>query len=342
MKLIPLPPMSFEEALAQIEADAGHWDRRGRWAESDPPRLAACGALRWAIAREFGGDGLSIPELHLRYERLATASVSTALVLTERDAALGLIDMATETAGRADWLRGAADGQVWVTGGDSDLTAEKDGNGYRLNGQICWCTAAWLADGIVTDASTADGRRVRLIVRRKAAGVMADDLPLVAMAASRTRSIRLKEVRIPDADILHGISPERSLRHSQTLACDRTCLTTGLIDATLTLIGRHESETGRTTFAYFDWALQALRSEIVMSFEKGAKTDASATARIQADCNALAQQVTHAAMALYKRNAVLADHPAQRFAREAMFLAAWFSAVPIIGDYSQPNSSVEP
>ena len=51
---------------------------------------------------------------------------------------------------------------------------------------------------------------------------------------------------------------------------------------------------------------------------------------IRGACNELALRITHAAVALYKGTGLLADHPAQRLAREAMFLLVWSCPDPVI------------
>jgi len=53
------------------------------------------------------------------------------------------------------------------------------------------------------------------------------------------------------------------------------------------------------------------------------EADASTAAVTRADVNDLAVRVTHAAVALYKGMSLLNVHPAQRLAREAMFLLVW-------------------
>ena len=78
--------MSFDNALVRIAARAGDHDRSGTWPADDLADLAAAGATRWEIPGEYGGDPLSPLDLHLRYERVATASVAAALILTQRDA----------------------------------------------------------------------------------------------------------------------------------------------------------------------------------------------------------------------------------------------------------------
>jgi alkylation response protein AidB-like acyl-CoA dehydrogenase len=77
--------------LKSICQRADIYDQTGAWPSGDLDVLAAAGAMGWAIPAAFGGDDLDPLELHFRYEQIATASLSTALVLTQRDSAVGMI-----------------------------------------------------------------------------------------------------------------------------------------------------------------------------------------------------------------------------------------------------------
>ena len=57
---------------------------------------------------------------------------------------------------------------------------------------------------------------------------------------------------------------------------------------------------------------------------------ADAAPETRGKCNDLALLIGHAAVALYKGTGLLADHPAQRLAREAMFLLVWSCPNPVI------------
>ena len=55
-----------------------------------------------------------------------------------------------------------------------------------------------------------------------------------------------------------------------------------------------------------------------------------AVASVRGRCNELAGRMTHAAVTLYKGSALMIDHPAQRLAREALFLLVWSCPSPVI------------
>jgi hypothetical protein len=52
--------------------------------------------------------------------------------------------------------------------------------------------------------------------------------------------------------------------------------------------------------------------------------------KLRGQVNDLAVRITHAAVALHKGSALLIGHPAQRLARESMFLLVWSCPNPVI------------
>jgi butyryl-CoA dehydrogenase len=67
-----------------------------------------------------------------------------------------------------------------------------------------------------------------------------------------------------------------------------------------------------------------------MMFSESESTDAALAAALRGQANDLAVRITHAAVALHKGTALLAGHPAQRLARESMFLLVWSCPSPVI------------
>jgi alkylation response protein AidB-like acyl-CoA dehydrogenase len=101
----------------------------------------------------------------------------------------------------------------------------------------------------------------------------------------------------------------------------------GLCRAGIDLIAEHDSQRARQTVMAFKSQLNAVRQQVVEycspNAEPGAKPDPAVGPQLRGACNELAIRITHAAVALYKGSALLRGHPAQRFAREAMFLLVW-------------------
>jgi alkylation response protein AidB-like acyl-CoA dehydrogenase len=110
-----------------------------------------------------GGEELSPIELHYRYEAIASASLATALILSQRDSAVGLIDGGTNPKLREELLPKLARDEIFATVGIAQLTtsrqrggpaliAERDGGRLRLRGTIPWSTGADQSAYVVTGA----------------------------------------------------------------------------------------------------------------------------------------------------------------------------------------------
>ena len=160
--------------LSSIRQRAGALDQSGDWPADDLHDLADAGAMRIAVPIEFGGTGASALEQHLAYETIARASLPLALILSQRDAAVGLID-AGDSMIRAELLPALAEGRTFATVGIAQLTTSRQGgapamratresDGYRIHGLIPWCTGAAKADWIVAGAATGDRRQLLFLL----------------------------------------------------------------------------------------------------------------------------------------------------------------------------------
>jgi alkylation response protein AidB-like acyl-CoA dehydrogenase len=337
------PQTSFEIALEGIANSARQFDGDPVWPAADLTALQAAGAMRWAVPEAEGGDELPALELHLKYEQLATASVATALILTQRDAAVGLIDASTTCPHRKQILGQLATNEIWATVGFSHLTTSRQGGppavtarriegGYLVNGTIPWSTGGHHSEFIVAGAMLDDDRQILFLLRQSQRGVLPDPpMDLVALSCTSTSSIELKQAVIEDQWVLREPSPGVLGGRRNSLTLGQAFIANGLTRSALNLIGKHDSDRARSAAERFETRLCELRGEILSLCQPGREVDATAAnARIRGACNDLAVRSTHAAVALYKGNALLKTHPAQRLAREAMFLLVWSCPNPVI------------
>src|ERR1700722_19282250 len=95
---------NLREVLPGIRSRAQELDQSGGWADDDLQVLANLGAMRWAGPMEFGGEELSAIELHFRYEAIASASLATALVLSQRDSAVDFFEAGENAKLRSELL----------------------------------------------------------------------------------------------------------------------------------------------------------------------------------------------------------------------------------------------
>ena len=338
-----LGPTDLPLVLADIRKRAQDYDQSGDWPTLDLGALEAAGAMRWAITKEFGGDELSPLDLHLKYEQLAAASLSTALILTQRDSAVGLLTTSSAAPKRGTLLHRFAKNENCTTVGIAQLTTSRQGGspalraepvagGYQLNGYIPWCTGALMSQFIVAGAVLPDGQQLLFMLQPYLPGVNIDrPLALVALRSTFTSSLGLKDVLLEDRWLLRGPIESALAGGRGGISLGQTFLAMGLCRAALDLIADHRSDRAKAALHRFEEQLRELRGEILALCQPGRESDASAAnARLRGACNDLALRITHAAVALYKGTALLADHPAQRLAREAMFLLVWSCPNPVI------------
>lgn len=344
---LPPPPHADLPGLTGIlrgirsRADAA--DRSGRWPEEDLRALVDIGAMRWQLPREAGGDDLAPLELHLRYEAIASASLATALVLSQRDSAAGLIDGAESQSLRQELLPALAANEVFTTVGIAQLTTSRQGGppaltasatetGFRLDGVIPWATGAAESDFVVSGA-VCDGNpqaQILFVLPTDLPGVIVEPpMPMVALAASRTTAITCTAVPLARRWILTGPRERVLGQRRKSLAIGQTFPAMGLCRSALDLIASHDSERARQTQRKLCDQLDSLRVRVLAFCESPAPDPAEAP-RLRGACNDLAVRITHAAVAMFKGTALMSDHPAQRLAREAMFLLVWSCPDPVI------------
>jgi alkylation response protein AidB-like acyl-CoA dehydrogenase len=330
-----------DQSLAQIRARADEVDRSGRWPGEDLELLAETGVLRWAVPKESGGLGLCALEQHLGYERIARASLALALILSQRDSAVGLIE-GSESAAAKELLPRLTSGETFSTVGIAQLTTSRQvgppavramrrDEGYQLDGLIPWCTGAAQADVIVAGAVAEDGRQILVLLDPKSPGVKIDEaFRLVALASTQTASIHLQSVRIEQSAVLRGPADKVLIRNNH-LALGQAFLALGFCRGTLDLIAEHWSDTGEKAFKRLEAELLSLREQVLQLSEAGVDPDADGAAPlIRGQCNDLALRTAHTAVTLFKGAALLRTHPAQRLAREALFLLVWSCPNPVI------------
>jgi butyryl-CoA dehydrogenase len=344
---LPPPPNADVPGLAHVlrgirsRADAA--DRSGSWPEEDLRDLAEIGAMRWQLPREMGGHDLSPVELHLRYEAIASASLATALVLSQRDSAAGLIDGAESDSLRRELLPALAANEVFSTVGIAQLTTSRQGGppalvaeateaGYRLNGLIPWATGADHCDFFVSGA-VCEGKtpsQILFALPIDLSGIIVEPpMPMVALAASRTTALRCTNVPLAHRWILTGPRERVLGSRRKSLAIGQSFPAMGLCRSALDLIAEHHSDRAQQTHAKLNHQLNSVRERVLLFCESPTPDPADAP-RLRGLCNDLAVRITHTAVALYKGTALIMDHPAQRLAREAMFLLVWSCPDPVI------------
>src|SRR5437762_2820056 len=248
---MPLPLASADllcdADFAALVDHAEAADRNPAWPAMSWDVVRRAGVLEWAIPTEYGGRELDPAALLLGYERLAAACLTTAFILSQRDAAVRRI----RDSGRDDLcrelLRPLACGGRFATVGLSQLTtsrqhggpalrAEESAGGFILDGVMPWVTGAGQADTLVTGAVLADGRQALLALPADTPGVaVKPPMDLSALAGSRTAEVTCSRVLVDRRWLLAGPAENvfKSGSRGGTGGLETSCLAVGLAGAAI-------------------------------------------------------------------------------------------------------------
>jgi len=333
---------NVRDVLPGIRSRADRHDLTGEFPTDDLRVLASIGAMRWSIPMSCGGEELSPIELHYRYEAIASASLATALILSQRDSAIGLIDGGTNENLRDELLPKLARDEIFATVGIAQLTtsrqrgapaliAEHHDGRLRLRGTIPWSSGADQSAYVIAGAVVPNEGQILFALPTDLPGVRVEPpMKLVALGATHTSSISCEDVRLDERLVIAGPVESVLSGRKNVLPIGQAFLALGLTCGAINLIGEHDSSRGRELRARFEQQFNRLRSEVLDHCNPTLAPDPTTSARLRGACNELALRASHAAVALYKGTALLADHPAQRLAREAMFLLVWSCPDPVI------------
>jgi butyryl-CoA dehydrogenase len=326
----------LEPVLAALVEHAAGADWDMAWPGPSWEALRRGGVLQWSIPRVYGGQDLEGVALLEGYERLAVGCLTTCFLLSQREAACRRIRDGDSEELRRQLLPRLARGETFATVGLSQLTtsrqhlkpslaAEAIGDTVRFDGTIPWVTGADRADQIIIGAVLADGRQVLAALPRHAPGVsVSPPLELMALRGSLTAEVRCDRVELDRRWLLAGPS-ERVLGAGRGGAggLETSCLALGLARAAVEYL-QAEAAARPDLSALADrleQTRQTLRSQMHRLAEGGGTPEQATSLRGRA--NALVLQATQAALTASKGTGFLLQHPAQRWARQALFFLVW-------------------
>jgi alkylation response protein AidB-like acyl-CoA dehydrogenase len=333
MASVEVVPRSLIETLV---ANADRADAEAAWPAGSWEAACRAGVPRWGIPAAYGGDGLDGVELLARYRDLAAACLTTCFILSQRDAACRRLRGGNNAALAERLLPALARGERFATVGLSQLTtarqhiapsltARLEADALLLDGVIPWVTGAARADHLVVGAVLDDGRQVLAVLPTDLPGVhVAAPLDLMALRGSITTEVHCDRVRLGREWVLAGPA-ERVLEAGRGGAggLETSCLALGLVTAAVDFLTR-EAE-ARPNLRPVAERMRGRLGRTWHELERlaeGANTPEEATA-LRGRANVLALQASQAALTAGKGTAFVRPHPAQRWARQAMFFLVW-------------------
>jgi butyryl-CoA dehydrogenase len=336
-------PPTTADLWTTLENHAAEADAVSAWPAASWEALRRAGVLGWCLPPECGGQGLDALALLDGYERLASACLTTCFILSQRDAACRRLRDSDHEDLRRELLPPLARGETFATVGLSQLTTSRQHGApvlrarrvedcFHLHGTIPWVTGAERADFFVIGATLDDGRQILGVLPRHLPGVsVAPPLDLMALQGSLTAEVRCDNVVLEPRWLLAGPA-ERIMAGGRggTGGLETSCLALGLAGAALSYLQR-EAE-GRPDLLPPTLRLQEgrdhLRRELHHFAAEGCTPEQAASLRARA--NTLVLQTTQTALAASKGSGFLKQHPAQRWARQALFFLVWSCPRPAV------------
>lgn len=336
---------SFNALLVELAAMPCE-DRSSAWPGNHLAAMSRAGVTTWDIPTEY--DGLDLPpELMLEGLRhLASASLVSTFVLTQRSAAARRIATSDNRTAKERLLPGLRNGELFATVGISHLTTsgqhlarplvevQPTNGGFELTGFVPWSTGATQADFLITGGSLDDGRQILVSIPTERIGLTVQPpMELMALNASQTGAVKLDQVQVSSEEVLHG--PVDRVMQQGTGGGAGSLGTSALaIGATAgTLSGmRNEAEKRAELLEYIE-PLQIehdnLRNELNDAIAGRHPKGGQASEHIRQLANSLVMRAAQAWLAATKGAGYVAGHPAERAVRESMFFLVWSCPQPV-------------
>ncbi len=217
--LVAMRDLARDFAARHIAPHARKWDADKWIPDETVRRMGETGLLGVTVPEEYGGAGQGLLAMTVVVEEIARQCGGTALLIAAHSGlCTGHIRLAGNDAQKRKYLPALASGKLigsWCLsephcGTDAialTTRAEKDGNGWVLNGNKFWITNGRRAGVFVVIARTSDQPGTRsisaFIVERSAKGLeVGEPEDKMGMRASDTTPVSLENVRVGEEALL--------------------------------------------------------------------------------------------------------------------------------------------
>jgi len=339
-------PLPLEDLPARLVTLAQRYDAAPAWPQESIDLVAAAGCWKWVIPQRYGGEPLVYAELLRSYETIARGCLTTALLLTQRDAGCDLIARGENDALKERLLPEHAAGRRFTSIGIAQLTTSLDrrgpklratraGDGFRLDGVIPWVSGACRCDEIVTGAVLPDGMQILACVPCDAAGLTLEPpLKLLALEASCTSRVRCDAVRIGPEHMVRGPRETVLSRRSPVKGLTVSAVGLGAAGALVDRLRERadavrggELRAAVETIAGYTAAYERLRDDFYAAADRLAEDAETPGVELRVRVNDLLVRLAAALLCLSKGAGFVRPSAAERLLREAMFFEVW-SAPP--------------
>ena len=314
----------------------------GEWPSERLASLREFGVFRWGLPVEFGGLPVTRSQLLEGYVELSRLCLTTAFILTQRDAACHRIAASPNLELRQNLLPEHCSGRAMTTVGISHLStsrqhwsrpsvqAHRTPHGFELTGEAPWVTGARYANLLVTGASIENGEQILLAIPTTQPGItVREPLKLLALNSSCTGSVMLDRVAVRIEDVIVGPVPQvmKIGATGGTGSLTTTAVAVGATSRTLESL-RGEAANRPDLVAVANRLSD--QHAVLLADLLAAAEDApdSSDLRLAAEslrhrANSLAARAAQTLVCCAKGAGFVSGHPAERSLREAMFFQVW-------------------
>lgn len=282
--------------------------------------LADAGLFGVTAPTAYGGSDQPVAVIREIVEVLSGADASTWFVWTQHHTPVRTLVRSSNGALRDRWLQRLAAGRT-VAGvafthlrrpGPPAVRARRDDGGWWLDGDLAWLTSWGLADVFLVGTVAGDDVVWMLIALAETEGVSVQALDLVAMRGTSTVSVHLQNVFVGDADVVLVESPDEWRATDAERTADVSPAVFGVAGECVRRLADGDAA------ARFASEPDELRARAYALQDANGPREERIAARAQA--HALALRASAALVAAGAGRSMLAGNPAQRLAREALFL----------------------
>ena len=291
--------------------------------------LAEAGVFGVTSSAEAGGSDVDAATMRTITETLAGADGSTWFVWTQHHTPVRTLRRSDNDVLKKKYAAALASGEV-VAGvafthlrrpGPPPLVATRNSDGWALSGRIDWLTGWQLSDVFLVGAQAGDDAVWSLLTLPGRAGVTSAALGLAAMAGTATVSVTLDSVAVSADDVVlvEPLEDWRAVDRQRT--ADVSPAVFGLTAEALRRLGERGDAAADRLVAEATEQLESLKASayfLMDQLDPAERIEDRLALRAQA--HALALRTTAALVTLGAGRSMLLDAPAQRLAREALFL----------------------
>lgn len=329
-----LPPSLLQDLAAWHEP----LEPDGLWPVRQMARLAEAGVFGWLIPRHWGGSELDEPDVLGGYLELSEACLTSAFILTQFNSAVQKLVACGHEVVQETWLPRLARGECFTTVGISHLTtsrsrgpgpavlAEGVESGFRLTGHVPWVTGGRAAQLLVVGATTPDGAQLLAAIETRQSGVtIAPPLQFLALTASQTGPIDLKEVFVSSPQIVAGPAHEVLKVGSRggTGSLTTSALALGAARSTLKALRGELEQTPSLSPVLTQLSEEGRALEQALFAAGRGESGAWSAEQMRLRANSYVTRLAQSYLAAAKGTGFVSGHPAERAVREAMFFYVW-------------------